>query len=212
MAKRYDAADIEVLSGLEPVRRRPGMYTDTSRPNHLAQEVIDNSVDEAVAAAAKIGAKVETVYLNGLNIKPCQGCYACKKKNSTGCAVDDDMQSLYPKLVESDAWIIASPVYWFSMSAQTKIFMDRCFALWNEDSEINSLYKKRIAIAMSYGDSDPFNSGCVNALRSFQDTYRYAGAKIVGMVYGSADEPGEISSNAELMAQAKEIGKKLATY
>ncbi len=42
-----------------------------------------------------VGAKVETVYLNGLNIKPCQGCYACKKKNSTGCAVDDDMQSLY---------------------------------------------------------------------------------------------------------------------
>ena len=159
-----------------------------------------------------VGAKVETVYLNGLNIKPCQGCYACKKKNSTGCAVDDDMQSLYPKLKESDAWIIASPVYWFSMSAQTKIFMDRCFALWNEDQEINPLYKKRIAIAMSYGDSDPFNSGCVNALRSFQDAYRYAGAEIIGMVYGSADEPGEISSNAELMAQAKEIGKKLATY
>ena len=40
MSKRYDAADIEVLSGLEPVRRRPGMYTDTSRPNHLAHEVV----------------------------------------------------------------------------------------------------------------------------------------------------------------------------
>lgn len=48
----YDAAAIEVLSGLEPVRKRPGMYTDTSRPNHLAQEVIDNSVDEAVAGHA----------------------------------------------------------------------------------------------------------------------------------------------------------------
>jgi topoisomerase-4 subunit B len=49
MTARYDAADIEVLSGLDPVRRRPGMYTDTSRPNHLAQEVIDNSIDEALA-------------------------------------------------------------------------------------------------------------------------------------------------------------------
>ncbi|SPY78685.1 DNA topoisomerase IV subunit B [Providencia rustigianii] len=48
----YNAEDIEVLSGLEPVRRRPGMYTDTSRPNHLAQEVIDNSVDEALAGHA----------------------------------------------------------------------------------------------------------------------------------------------------------------
>ena len=49
----YNASDIEVLSGLEPVRRRPGMYTDTSRPNHLAHEVVDNSVDEALAGHAK---------------------------------------------------------------------------------------------------------------------------------------------------------------
>ena len=53
MSSRYDAADIEVLSGLDPVKRRPGMYTDTSRPNHLAQEVIDNSVDEALAGHAR---------------------------------------------------------------------------------------------------------------------------------------------------------------
>ncbi len=63
MAKRYDAADIEVLSGLEPVRRRPGMYTDTSRPNHLAHEVVDNSVDEALVGHCK---KIDvTVYKDG---------------------------------------------------------------------------------------------------------------------------------------------------
>ena len=53
MSSRYNAADIEVLSGLDPVKRRPGMYTDTSRPNHLIQEVVDNSVDEALAGHAK---------------------------------------------------------------------------------------------------------------------------------------------------------------
>ena len=52
MASQYDASSIEVLSGLEPVRKRPGMYTQTERPNHLAQEVIDNSVDEAIAGYA----------------------------------------------------------------------------------------------------------------------------------------------------------------
>ena len=63
MAKTYDAKDIEVLSGLEPVRRRPGMYTDTSRPNHLAHEVVDNSVDEALAGHCK---KIEiTIYKDG---------------------------------------------------------------------------------------------------------------------------------------------------
>jgi topoisomerase-4 subunit B len=54
ISTRYNAADIEVLTGLEPVRRRPGMYTDTTRPNHLVQEVVDNSVDEALAGFAKI--------------------------------------------------------------------------------------------------------------------------------------------------------------
>ena len=53
MAGKYDASDIEVLSGLDPVRKRPGMYTDTTRPNHLAHEIIDNSVDEAISGFAK---------------------------------------------------------------------------------------------------------------------------------------------------------------
>ena len=48
----YTAESIEVLKGLDPVRRRPGMYTDTTRPNHLGQEVVDNSVDEAIAGYA----------------------------------------------------------------------------------------------------------------------------------------------------------------
>ena len=52
MSETYDAASIEVLAGLDPVRKRPGMYTDTTRPNHLAQEVVDNSVDEAIAGQA----------------------------------------------------------------------------------------------------------------------------------------------------------------
>jgi len=58
MTQNYSAADIEVLSGLDPVKRRPGMYTETSRPNHLAQEVIDNSVDEALAGHCK---KIEVI-------------------------------------------------------------------------------------------------------------------------------------------------------
>ncbi len=52
MAEQYNASEIEVLTGLDPVKKRPGMYTDTTRPNHLAQEVIDNSVDEAIAGFA----------------------------------------------------------------------------------------------------------------------------------------------------------------
>jgi topoisomerase-4 subunit B len=63
MSNKYRAEDIEVLTGLEPVKRRPGMYTDTARPNHLAMEVIDNSVDEALAGHA--GQIAVTVYDDG---------------------------------------------------------------------------------------------------------------------------------------------------
>ena len=64
MAKgAYTADEIEVLSGLDPVKKRPGMYTDTTRPNHLVQEVVDNSVDEALSGHAK---KIEvTLYKDG---------------------------------------------------------------------------------------------------------------------------------------------------
>jgi hypothetical protein len=54
MNRQYESKDIEVLEGLEPVKRRPGMYTDTTRPNHLAMEVIENSVDEALAGHARV--------------------------------------------------------------------------------------------------------------------------------------------------------------
>ena len=61
--KKYSAESLQVLSGLEPVRRRPGMYTDTTRPNHLVQEVVDNSVDEAIAGFAR---EIEvTLYKDG---------------------------------------------------------------------------------------------------------------------------------------------------
>ena len=57
--------------------------------------------------------------------------------------------------------------------------------------------------------TDAFNSGCVNALRTFQDSARYVGANLVGMVYGSAEKPGEIKANDALMRQAVALGKKL---
>ena len=163
--------------------------------------------DRIARGAKASGAKVETIFLHGLNIAPCNSCYACQKEKSKGCAIKDAMQDLYPKLLEAEAWVIASPVYWFTMSAQTKIFMDRCFALPAYAKE--AFAGKRIAIAMSYGDADPFSSGCVNALRTFQDAFNYTRAKIVGMVYGSAYEAGEIRANDVLMKAAEELGKKL---
>ncbi|MBW2091253.1 MAG: flavodoxin family protein [Deltaproteobacteria bacterium] len=159
--------------------------------------------------AESAGAKVETIYLNGMKISPCQSCYTCQKPDTKGCAINDDMQHIFPKLIQSEAWVIASPVYWFTMTAQTKLFMDRCFALPAYGK--NPFAGKRIAIAMAYEGSDPFNSGAVNAFRTFQDIFNYVGAKIVGMVYGSAFKAGEIKSNQALLEQAERLGHRLVS-
>jgi len=160
--------------------------------------------------AKSSGAEVETLFLQDLKISPCRACDTCQKHDSKGCATEDDMQEIYPKLIKADAWIIASPVYWFTMSAQTKIFMDRCYAL--PAYAKNPFAGKRIAIAMSYGDVDPVKSGCVNALRTFQDAFSYTRSKIVGMVYGSAMKAGEIENNETLMREAEELGKRLVSH
>jgi multimeric flavodoxin WrbA len=119
------------------------------------------------------------------------------------------MQDIYPRLLDADAIVIASPIYWFTISAQTKLFMDRCYALVDADGY--ALRGKKIGIVLTYGDSDPFNSGAVNAIRTFQDAYSYVGAEIVDMVYGSADAAGEIGANVELMAKAHSLGKRLGS-
>jgi multimeric flavodoxin WrbA len=157
--------------------------------------------------AKSAGADVETLFLQDLKISPCRGCDTCQAHDSKRCTIKDDMQEIYPKLIRADAWVIASPVYWFTMSAQTKIFMDRCYAL--PAYAKNPFEGKRIAIAMSYGDADPVKSGCANALRTFQDAFKYTGSKIVGMVYGSAMKAGEIVNNKELMREAEQLGKLL---
>jgi len=164
---------------------------------------------ELVAKGAKEGgARVETFYLNGMKIKPCQACMKCQKDNGSGCGIPDDMQKLYPKMEEADVLVIASPVYWFNLSAQTKTFIDRWFAVGVEGKNI--FKGKRLALLMSYGDMDPFGSGAVNAIRSFQDTCRYLGAEVAGMLYGSAMEPGDIAGNKPLMKEAYQLGLALA--
>ncbi|MEW5913991.1 MAG: flavodoxin family protein [Thermodesulfobacteriota bacterium] len=161
----------------------------------------------AIAEGARsAGAKVETIFLHGRKIAPCRSCYACQKPGSRGCAINDDMQPIYAKLKQADAWVLASPVYWFNMSAQMKTLMDRLFALKAYQIDPRG---KQAAIAMTYGDSDPFSSGCVNALRCFQDAFGYIGLPIAGMVYGSATGAGEILANAALLQEARELGRNL---
>jgi multimeric flavodoxin WrbA len=159
-------------------------------------------------AAFAEGADVEMVYLNDLTIKPCQGCDACQEKSSDGCIIDDDMAQLYSKIGAADAIVIASPVYWFNISGQTKVFIDRLYAVGI--GQKNIFKGKRMGVILAYADPDPFSSGAVNALRTFQDISRYLGTTLEGMVYGSASAAGDIAENHEVMEKAAALGKQLA--
>lgn len=164
--------------------------------------------DEAASGAKYAGAEVKTFRLAKMKIGPCLGCDGCRKPKATGCVQKDDMRILYAELRAADAVLIASPVYWFTMSAQIKLFMDRLYAFGAES--YRPLKGKRVGIILTYGDADPFVSGAANALRSFQDAFAYVGAPIEGMVYGSADKPGEVRTNKALMKDAYALGQKLA--
>ena len=146
----------------------------------------------AIADGARsVGARIETVSLHRLKIRPCTACDKCHTVDERFCVIRDDMQKLYAKIVAADGLIYASPVYWFTVSAQMKLFMDRCYALGGPGGY--ALRGKRIAVALTYGDADPFRSGAVNALRTFQDAFAYVEAVLVGSVYGTGLVPRRCS-------------------
>jgi multimeric flavodoxin WrbA len=168
--------------------------------------------EQVAAGAEAAGARVESFYLHGMNIQPCDACDFCQEAG-TDCVINDDMQILYPKIREADAIVYASPIYWFTVSAQMKLFMDRCYSLGGEDdyAGAHGLAGKRIGVVLTYGGADPFDSGAVNAIRTFQDIFNYVPAQIVGLVYGVASDAGEIRDNQDVMAKAYELGRNLAS-
>ena len=168
--------------------------------------ILARSVADGAEAA---GAEVSTFHLHNMDIRPCDACDACRKDLQAECILNDGMQKIYPELRRCDALVIATPIYWFTVSAQTKLFMDRCYALLGPQG--NALEGKKIGIVVTYGDADPFVSGAVNALRTLQDAFNYLGAKIVGMVYGSADKAGEIAVQSDLVNKAFQLGGWLVT-
>ena len=164
--------------------------------------------NQAIQGAKDSGAEVEEFFLQNMDINACDACDFCKGLEGGNCIVEDDMQQIYPKLIAADAILLASPVYWFTISAQLKACIDRWYAL--EGPEGYLLAGKRFGLVLAYGDSDPFNSGAVNAIRTIQDMCSYLEADLVGVVYGSAPDPGDIKKLPETLQKAYALGGKLA--
>jgi multimeric flavodoxin WrbA len=160
---------------------------------------------QSAIGARQAGADVESVFLQRLKIAPCNSCDACRK---TGvCTIKDDMQMLYPKLAEADGLILASPIFWFTYSAQLKTCIDRWYALWNGNHDF--MKSKPAGVILTYGDTDLFTSGGMNAIHTLDTMFDFLGAK-VDWVYGSLMDIGDAEKDAGLMASALALGKKIA--
>jgi multimeric flavodoxin WrbA len=161
-------------------------------------------IDFLIKGIKEYNGTPDLVNLQELKISPCDACESCLRNKSKGCIKHDDMIDLYTKIKNSSSIVFASPIYWFNISAQTKLFIDRLYAI--HESGLNG---KKIGVILTYGDKDVFISGGVNALRSFQDICNYVNAKLVGIVHASADKAGEIKSNSAKLEEAYNLGKEI---
>ncbi len=100
---------------------------------------------------------VDKIYLHGENIKFCTGCCTCKTGKITNCILNDNMRDIYPKIEKADVVIFSTPIYFYGPTAQTKVFMDRLYAV----SE-NTWQNKKYVSLITYGDKNEQVSGAVN--------------------------------------------------
>jgi multimeric flavodoxin WrbA len=163
--------------------------------------------DQVYTGAKQSGAEVEAINIAEMDIRPCDACDVCAESHG-GCIVGDDMQALYPKLTQADVIVLAFPIYWFTINAQMKLFIDRWYALNSEDGYL--LRGKQLALVFVYGDTDLYTSGGINAIHTFEALSRYIGMEIAGMVYGTAEKEGEAEQQPELMEKAFKLGEKVA--
>ncbi len=158
-----------------------------------------------LAGAKSVGARVEKVYLHDLDIRPCSACEACLEGRLHRCVIDDDMAPLYPKLQECDALVIASPIYFLNLSAQTVLFLNRTYPVFNVDECV--IGAKQVICCLTYGDADPIGSGCDIAARCLRELFRFAGIPMT-LMHASALKRGEVKSNKAVMKRAYQLGKQ----
>jgi multimeric flavodoxin WrbA len=161
--------------------------------------------EKAAEGACAAGAQVESIYLHGLEIRPCDACDLCLEQGE--CVIEDDMRPLYPKLAAADAILLASPIYWFTFSAQLKLCMDRWYAF--QASQWKELSGKPFGIILTYGDSDLYTSGAINAIHTFETMGRFLNGRIAGIVHGSLSDVGDAEKHPELLEQARRLGEML---
>ena len=156
-------------------------------------------LDAALEEAGKAGAVVGKIPLRDKSIAPCDGCQACVQ---TGvCIVDDDARWVLDEMLSADGIIWATPVYFWSMSGQTKTLMDRTYALLFPKSQLAGKVGGLITVAAG--------RGCMNTANLFHQYFTYNHMFYAEYAYGYASEKGAIKRKASALHMSREMVRQM---
>jgi multimeric flavodoxin WrbA len=165
-------------------------------------------LDEALNGAQSQQAEVEKIVVDKLKIYPCREYYGCLRNGN--CIIRDDMDNIYPKLLSADAIIVASPIFFYALSAQLKALIDRCQALWARKYVLKNLdipVRKGAFIAVGATRGERLFDGSILTVKYFFKAINveYADELLIRGV----DQRGEIKEHPATLADARELGKRL---
>lgn len=167
----------------------------------------------AVTGAREGGAIVEEIHLRDLSMSPCLEIYGCKKDGR--CVIKDDFQRVYDMLLSCDALMLASPIFFYTVSAHTKILMDRCQSLWVkkywiEKAPFGLREPKRKGLFLSVGATKgkKLFEGVLLTVKYFFDTLDMEVHR--SLLYRGLDLEGDVLQHPEYLDEALSAGKELA--
>lgn len=153
---------------------------------------------EALSGASECGADAELLSIVDMNIEPCNSCFACT--DTSECAIEDDMQKVYSKLIEADGIIFGTPVYFWGMTAQLKTVIDRMFALCASELKLRNKTGGLVAVSA--------RRGSMNVANIFNMFFLYNHMIPTDPIFGFAGfKEGEILKDEIAMKGSRELGR-----
>lgn len=170
----------------------------------------DLLLDEALRGAQSEGAEVEKIIVDKLKISPCKEYNACLRDGN--CVIRDDMDDIYPKLLDADVVIVASPMFFYALTSQVKALIDRCQALWARryvlKQEPPNSGRRGAFVGVGATKGEKLFDGSILTLKYFFQAIgvQYAGELLIRGV----DKKGEIKDHPTALNDAFELGRMLA--
>jgi multimeric flavodoxin WrbA len=163
-------------------------------------------VSRILEGAEREGAAADLVFLGDLDIQECDGCHVCWEGRD--CAKADDMNALYPKIIQSNAIVLGTPVYWYGPTALMKAFIDR-LVYFNCPENREKIRRKAAVIAVPFEEEDPTTAALLIAM--LEKCLHYLEMNLVASItVPGVSRRGDILTKAHRLQAAYELGRGLA--